>query len=477
MAELHDLTALQQANALRTGEISSTELVEHYLDRIERHDESLGAFITVTPEVAREGAKAADERLQDGPDGLPTLFGVPTGLKDLNPSAGIRTTYASAVFAEFVPPADGAAVALIRNAGMPVLGKTNAPEFGPVCYTANALVGEARTPYDLTRSASGSSGGAAAAVAAGLMPLAHASDGAGSIRTPAATCGLVGFKPSRGVVSPSAHSWLAMSTEGPIARTVADAAVLLDLIAEPTAGDLYPAPAESGSFLDAVGRDPGRLRIARYADPGHDGVTVDPEVERAYAEATALLTGLGHEIVDIDHPMPAGRGSGLAEDVLLQMAALISAIVSTIPEPARPLLMPYTRYLAEHAARHSATDYALAQARLAQHASSCLTRLAPFDAVLTPTTLTPPVVCGALRNDEDGADEYARMGAWSTFTPMANLTGLPSVTLPLYQTAGGLPIGMMLTGRRNGDAALFSLAGQVEAVAPWHDRRPTVWTV
>lgn len=484
MAQLHDLTALEQAAALRRGEVTSAELVAHYLERIERHDSALGAFITVSPDQALAGAAAADERLAaTDPDDLPPLFGVPTGIKDLHPTAGIRTTFASLAFADYVPDADGAVVGLLRAAGMPVLGKTNTPEFGVATYTANGLAGEARTPFDLTRSASGSSGGAAASVAAGLLPVAHASDAGGSIRMPAAACGVVGFKPSRGVVSPPGPAWLSMSTEGPIARTVADAAALLDLMARPASGDLYPTPPRAETYLQAIGRSPGRLRIARFLDTGHDtghdtgfGCAPDAAAERAYHEASALLADLGHDVVSVDNPLPPGPDGGLRGDLLIQLAAMVAVVLPTVPPQARAGLQHYTRYLVELIDGHSMTDLAVAQTRLAGRTSLALTRMSPFDAVLTPTTPGPPLVCGSLRNEADAAEEFERMGAWSAYAVIANLTGQPSVSLPLHHTDDGLPVGVMLTGRRNGDAELLALAAQLEAAAPWQHRRPGVWS-
>lgn len=239
MSELHELSAARQLRALRTGDISSRDLTEHYLTRIDRLDGELGAFVTVTPEFAIDEADRADERLARGE--WSPLCGLPLGIKDLHATAGIRTTWGSVALADYVPADDSWTVGLLRRAGAVVLGKTNAPEFGATCFTENDVTPRpAVTPYGPTRYSSGSSGGSATAVAAGLLPVAHGSDGAGSIRTPAATCHLVGVKPSRGLVSPApASSFFSTGTEGPIARTVEDAALLLDVMAQPWPGDLY----------------------------------------------------------------------------------------------------------------------------------------------------------------------------------------------------------------------------------------------
>src|SRR5689334_14714267 len=247
MAELHDLTATEQAAAVRDGSVSPVELTEHYLDRIDRLDAALGAFITVTPELARKQAADAEAQAvaarREGRE-LPALHGVPVPVKDLNFVAGVRCTLGSAAFAEHVPDTDDHVVTRLREAGTILLGKTNTPEFGLPAYTENRLAPPARTPWDLERSAGGSSGGAGAAVAGGLAPIAQGSDGGGSIRIPASVCGLFGIKPSRGRVSqgPIMPDLFGLSANGPLARTVRDAAALLDVIAGPMPGDLYLAP-------------------------------------------------------------------------------------------------------------------------------------------------------------------------------------------------------------------------------------------
>jgi amidase len=262
MRELHDLTALEQAAAIRSGDISPTELVEHYLDRIDRLSDVTGAFITVTDELARKQAKLAESRLGD--DDLPLLFGVPTAIKDLNQTAGIRTTFGSATMEQFVPDVSDEVVLRLERAGMISLGKTNTPEFGSPCYTEPDVAPPARTPYDLDRMAGGSSGGAAAAVAAGLVPFAQGSDGGGSIRIPASCCGLFGLKPSRGRISggPVYGDPVGLGTAGPLTRTVRDAAAMLDVMAGPAAGDpSWAPPLPAGeSYLGWCERDAGRHR-------------------------------------------------------------------------------------------------------------------------------------------------------------------------------------------------------------------------
>ena len=280
MPELHELDATDQARLLDVREIDAVELVRHHLDRIDRHAATLGAFITVTAERAIEAARRVDEaraRRQD----VPAFAGVPTAFKDLDATAGVRTTMGSQVTRDRVPTRNAHVVDLMEGAGLISLGKTNTPEFGLSSYTDNDLVGPARTPWDLTRNAGGSSGGAATAVAAGLVPVAQGSDGGGSIRIPASSCGVFGLKPSRGRVSsgPDSSDWNGLAVKGPITRTVRDAAALMDVLAVPMSGDLRPLPAPDVPFAEHARRAPGRLRIARWSATHLPGVEPGPDAE------------------------------------------------------------------------------------------------------------------------------------------------------------------------------------------------------
>ncbi|HTN57163.1 MAG TPA: amidase [Protaetiibacter sp.] len=473
MTQLHDLTAYEQLGALRAGEISSRELTEHYLDRIETHADSLGAFVTLTPEFARASAARADERLAQG-DRTP-LLGLPIGIKDLQPTAGIRTTFGSAACAGFIPSEDSWAVRLLREAGAVIVGKTNTPEFGASCYTENTVTaGPAVTPYDLGRYASGSSGGSATAVAAGLLPFAHASDGAGSIRTPAGTCHLVGFKPSRGLVGTApASTFVATTTEGPLARTVTDAALLLDaMTARRAPGELYGSPA-GGSFVRAVRRGLERpLRIAMWTDAGGSGA-LHVEV-RSAVEATAhLLRALGHEVEE--RPVPAMLDEVTRNALEVWFASSVGmATMALVSDEKHHLLSPFTRHLISLTQRLSARDVLDAQAVLAQYASALLSALGEYDAALTPVTSDPPMPIGHFL--AAGVDQVlTRMLDWSGHTPWVNLTGQPAVSLPASLTADGLPIGVQLVGQRGRDGLLLALSEQLEVARGWSDIHPPCW--
>ncbi len=321
MAALHDLSALDQAAAVRRRDVSPSELVEHYLDRIATWSDTVGAYVTVTAELAREQARQAERTLREADvDDLPPLLGVPIAIKDLTDVAGIRCTLGSAAFADRVPTADAHVVTLLRKAGTVILGKSNAAEFGAPCYTEPDVAPPARTPWDLSRSAGGSSGGAGAAVAAGLAPFAQGNDGGGSVRIPASVCGLVGLKVSRGRVSngPVSGDVSGLAWHGPLTRTVRDAAAWLDATALPMPGDPHWAPPlpAGESFLAAVDREPRQLRIARYADPVIVDEAVDPSCLAVYDDTTKLLLELGHRVDDVSAPAGAFRGAGVRNGVV-----------------------------------------------------------------------------------------------------------------------------------------------------------------
>ena len=465
MTELHDLTALEQGELVRRREISPLELTEHYLDRVDRLD-SVGAFVTVTAELALDRAGRLDRGADAGP-----LFGVPTAIKDLNPTAGVRTTFGSAAYADFVPEVSDGVVLSLESAGLVSLGKTNTPEFGSPCYTEPDVAPPAVTPWDRSRTAGGSSGGAAAAVAAGLVPLAQGSDGGGSIRIPASCCGLVGLKPSRGRISghPMYGDPVGLATAGPIARTVADAAAMLDVLAGRRVGDPAWAPPPSGSFLSACGRDPGRLRIARFITPVITDTPVDPACVAAWEAASGVLASLGHEIEEVAVPLPAE-----AVPVFEICWAVLTAL-SAVPPGSERLLRPLTRWLAERGRAVSGPEFGLAIGAMRRHAAQALAALAPYDAVLTPTLAAPPLPVGAMRDDEHPERDFEAQKAFTPWTSAWNVTGMPAISLPLHWTVDGLPVGVMLAARPAEEELLLSLAAQVEAAAPWRTRRPPGW--
>jgi len=474
VAELHDLSALEQGELLRSGEINTIELTDHYLDRIERadHDFVAGAFAFLDPDLARARAR---EVAAVGPvgEGASPLAGVPTAIKDLNLTAGVPTEFGSPAFAGYVPEVSDAVTLALEAAGLVSLGKTSTPEFGSPCYTEPEGRPPAVTPWDTTRMAGGSSGGAAAAVAARLVPVAQGSDGGGSIRIPASCCGLVGLKPTRGRISgfPMYGDPIGLATSGSIARTVGDAAALLDVLAGRRASDPFWAPEPTGTFLEATRREPGRLRIARFVKPVIAEVDVSADSRRAFDDASRLLAGLGHSIEDIQVPLPLEAVSTFETC----WAVLTALSVTPLPDELRALLRPLTRWLGERGEAVSGPEFGLAIGRLREYAAGALIRLAPYDAVLTPTLATPPLPVGAIRDDSDPAADFEAQKRFTPWTSAWNVTGMPAISLPLHWTAEGLPVGVMLAARPAEEELLLSLAAQVEAAAPWHDRRPQIW--
>lgn len=474
MAELHDLTALEQGELVRSGEITAIELTDHYLERVERadHDFVAGAFAFHDPDLARAAAR---DVATVGPvgDGASPLAGVPTAIKDLNLTAGVPTAFGSPVFADYVPTVSDAVTLAIEAAGLVSLGKTSTPEFGSPCYTEPEGRPPAVTPWDTSRMAGGSSGGAAAAVAAGLVPVAQGSDGGGSIRIPASCCGLVGLKPTRGRISgfPMYGDPVGLATSGSIARSVADAAALLDVLAGRRASDPYWAPEPDGTFLAATRREPGRLRIARFVQPVIADVEISVESKQAYEDASRLLADLGHVIDDVPVPLPH-EAVGTFETCWSVLTALS---VTPLPPEKRELLRPLTRWLGERGEAVSGPEFGLAIGRLREYAAAALIGLAPYDAVLTPTLATPPLPVGAIRDDADPAADFEAQKRFTPWTSAWNVTGMPAISLPLHWTADGLPVGVMLAARPAEEETLLSLAAQVEAAAPWRDRRPPGW--
>ncbi len=475
VTQIHDLSVTELAAAVRTGETSSAEITEHYLDRIDRLNEQVGAFYTVTHELAREQATAADKaalaRRKDGGE-LPSLTGVPIPIKDLNMVAGVRLTYGSTILADNIATEDDYVVEHLRSAGIVITGKTATPEFGLPCYTETRVGPPARTPWDLTRSAGGSSGGAAAAVASGLAPAAQGSDGGGSIRIPASVCGLFGIKPTRGRISqgPLMPDLTGLSTDGPLARTVADAALLLDAMTGNHPGDMYTLPRlpAGESFLGYAGREPGKLRIARSLKTVVPGAQVHPDCVAAYEEASTLLASLGHEVEDADLPFP--------EEAVPSFLALWFAMAAFTPIPAEQEseLLPLTQWLRARGAELSAPDIFMHQAILQGAVRPAMTAMNAYDAILTPTLALPPRPVGWF-DEVEPADNFTRQTLFTPWTALFNLSGQPAVSVPLHWTADGLPIGIMLAGRMGDEATLISLSAQLERAKPWRDRHPPIW--
>ena len=468
------LSALEQAAAVRSGGVSARELVAASLAAIDRLDADVNAFVT----VCAERALAEAERVRPG-DGRP-LAGVPIGIKDLGAlTAGVRTTMGSWAMEDFVPAQDSAAVRRLREAGAIVVGKTNTPELGILPVTEPARFGPSRNPWDRSRTPGGSSGGSAAAVAAGMVALGHGGDGGGSLRIPASCCGLVGLKPSRGRVSPAPGGGdvAGLAVQGVLTRTVADTAAALDVLSGYEPGDPVWAPPPAQPFSSTLRRAPPRLRVA-VATAAPAGWPVEPDCVRATEAAAGMLESLGHH-VDAGAPDWADRRH--MEQFMTVWTALVEASATAYVGLRGQALQlerfePLTREMIQAARRLSSLDLLRAIDDLRVHARRVLRLWSDHDLLLTPTLarVAPPIGALRRREGESATDTLWKGAAFAPFTPLWNVTGQPAISLPLHQSAGGLPVGVQLVGPPAGEEMLLWVAAQLEAAAPWADRRPAV---
>lgn len=458
------LSASELAERIRSGELGSRELTDLYLERIGRHDAPLGSYVEVLADRARQAADAADATTAAGADTGP-LHGVPVSIKDLHFLAGSRTTLGTRGMADHIASFDDHGVARLLAAGAIPLGKTNVPEFGTIGHTDTELLGPCATPWDLERNAGGSSGGAGASLAAGLCALSHGSDGAGSIRIPAAINGLVGLKPSRDRVSQGplvGDSAFGLSTHGALTRTVADAALALEVLAGYEPGDPGKAPPPARSWRQEPGAPTGTLHlgVSRQTPSTPDGL--HPTVSRAVDQTVDLLTQLGHRVEEVALPV----GEEVADLLLTLWAANLAAqpFDATTYEPVNA-------WLAQVGRERSAADYASAHFQLQLLARRLIQATAHLDAIVLPT-LTDPSRPNGHYTGWDGADVFADQVAFVGLTPLANLTGQPAISLPLSHDEELGPVGVQFLGRPWDEAGLLRLAAQLEQAAPWHDRRP-----
>jgi len=471
MFELHHLSAQEQWDWLQRGEITPTELTEHYLARVAKHNDALGAFTTVTV----DGALARAAELEAAGRTPAPLWGLPLGDKDLSRRAGVRTTFGSRLFENFVPETSDEIVEVLDDAGGVSLGKTNAPEFGLPAYTESLVAPPARTPYDVALGAGGSSGGAAVAVAAGLLPVAPGSDGGGSIRIPAAACGLVGLKPGRGLV-PSGSGMLSLGglvATGPLARNVADAAMLLDAM---IGGSAYPfatgAPRwQGGALLNAATRGEGRYQLGIVTNSPWDDtydIEIAPEARAALDLAIAELAAIGHGLEEYTlEPSPEYPPN--FRNLWQAGAAGIAAEGDELD-----LLQPITRWLVEQGRALGARELAASLVALTTFERSVIRQFSTFDAILTPAVALTPRPVGWF-DYNDAERNFEQQVQYTPFTSFVNVSGLPAITLPVYETPEGIPMGVQLIGRPGGEHVLLSIGAQLERRLRWQLRHPPQW--
>jgi len=473
MDDYANYDGLGLAELVRSKQTSAAELVEAAIARIERHNPTLNAVVYKGFEDARRQAR---DELPMGP-----FQGVPFLIKDLGmPVAGWPRTCGSRFARSLVDKEDGGLTRRYRASGVIPLGKTNTPEFGITGTTESGLLGPCRNPWNPDHIAGGSSGGAASAVAAGMVPLAHASDGLGSIRIPAACCGLVGLKVTRdrNPNLPDGYDYaLGNVVDHVVSRTVRDSAAMLDATGVPEPGAPYPAPPKARPYLEEVGTAPGRLRIA-WSPETPSGRPIEPEMQAALEATAQLLKDLGHEVIErglgIDYrALYASRGPAAAANFAAGMARLIEEIGR---EPEEGELEPLTWASYKAGQRQTGADVmrSLQETRMLNRAT--LAAFEDIDVYLCPVMGEPPPRIGFIDPvNLEPKEVNRRQGRIFPFTPPFNFSGQPSMSLPLAMSASGLPIGMMFTAKYADEATLFRLAGQLEKEAPWKHRRPRVW--
>lgn len=472
MQDYESYDGLGLAELVRKGEVQPKELLDAALERMERHEPVLNAVSIPMLEEARAALEAG---LPQGP-----FTGVPFLLKDLHLLwAGVRTTNGSQLFADHVPDHDSELTERYRAAGLVTFGKSLSPEFGVTPTSESILFGDTHNPWNPEHSAGGSSGGSAAAVAAGYLPLANASDGGGSIRIPAAACGLFGMKPTRGrtPLGPDVgEGWAGMSSVHAVSRSVRDSAALLDATAAPELGAPYVAPPPVRPYLDEVTRAPGRLRIA-FQRSTWNGTPTHADCVTAVEDVAKLCEQLGHDVVEatLEIEREAMRNAALTIIPTNLLVALEDRAEALGRELVEGDVEAGTWGMANAGRDRSAAEYVRAVKGIHRLGRQVAQFLSNYDVILTPTMALPPVPLGTLSlSNQDPAANLGALLQTIGFTQLFNASGSPAMSMPLAWNAAGLPIGIQFAGRFGDEGTLFRLAGQLEEARPWFDRRPPI---
>jgi amidase len=454
------LPASELRRLIDAGRVSAKEVASACISRIKAVDPLVQSFVTlVDEERVMAAADEAQKRIKQG--AASPLAGIPYALKDLTETMGVRTTFGSRLREKYVPNEDAAVARRLREAGGVLLGKTNTPEFGNRATTAFGLFPPTHNPWDLSKTAGGSSGGSAAAVAACLCPFAEGSDGGGSIRIPSSCCGVVGIKPSRGRVSnaPNSNPRGGLITHGPIARTVADAAMMLDVMAGYEPGDPFVAPQQTPTFLSFTEHDPRTLKIGLLLKSDKP---IDGEVVAAVQETARLLASLGHEVEEANVNI-TGLGS------LFRIMVEAESAAGEVDDPAS-FSDPYSGWCYERGAKLTAKAYIKATEEMFRRSREIIAQSSKWDCLLTPTvTLKPQPLDKFLAVTERVAEDDL---AYIPFTYPFNITGQPGISLPLGWSNEGLPIGVQLVGQPYAESLIIALAAQLERAVPWYSRYP-----
>ena len=470
--DLAFMDAGDQAELVRKKDLQPIELVNAAIERIERINPRLNAVVRPMFDLART---AAQGKLPDGP-----FRGVPFLLKDLVAAyAGVPMTLGTSLLRNLVPDRDSELVVRLKRAGLIIVGKTNTPEFGILPTTEPRLFGPCRNPWDTARTTGGSSGGSAAAVASGMVPMAHANDGGGSIRIPSSCCGLFGLKPTRArnPLGPSFGDIMSgIVCEHAVTRSVRDSASLLDATSGPDVGDPYWAPPPPRPFLKEVGADPGRLRIG-FTTQAIDKIDVHQDCVEAVRITVRLCEELGHEVMEAS---PKINGELMTKSFFVIWSAGCALNLEAIERfMGRPVVFedvePLTWTLYEIGRKQTGANYLLALQMLQQIAREVAHFFLDCDIWLTPTLAQPPLPLGSFGTSPDDPLQGLRLSAaFAPFTAICNITGQPAMSVPLFWNNDGLPIGVHFIGRFGDESTLFRLAAQLEKARPWAQRRPPV---
>jgi amidase len=461
------------AASIRSGDLSARELVQASLDRIEDVNPKVNAFVDVFAEEAlaeAEGIGTEDPR---------PFAGVPIAIKNNRGVAGKRLTLASDFTGDFLAPFDHNVVQRFKAAGFVIVGTTTLPEWGILPVSQARRFGPTNNPWDVTRTPGGSSGGSAAAVASGMVPIAHGNDGGGSTRIPAACCGLVGLKPQRGRISLAPEAGEAyLVQDGVLTRTVAETAQLLDILSGSVLGDASWAPPPAEPFVAQAAHDIGRKRIAVTTLPPIPDVNLDPVCVNAAHDAAALLESLGHEIIEADPPW---QDASLLQTFTANFGPALATQMAFIGivngrEPTADDMEPLSWAIYNLSKGIDSVQASLATFQLHAVARALITWTADYDFLITPALAEAPVVHDTINPcSDDPMADFARSGHFTPYTAGQNITGSPAISLPLYHREDlDLPVGVQIIGQPAGEGDLLALATQLEAALPWHDRRAAV---
>lgn len=461
-----EATAL--ALMIREREVSPVEVVEAVLARIEAVNPSVNAYCTVTADLARDAAKEAEAAVMRG-DSLGPLHGVPVGVKDVMLTKGVRTTFGCPIYADYVPEVDEVVVARLKAAGAIMVGKTNTPELAAGIDTINPIFGVTRNPWNLDRTAGGSSGGSAAALAAGMAPIALGSDHGGSLRTPAGHCGVVGFRTSPGRVPQYPSNWLydPFAVTGPMARTVPDAALMLSAIAGPDVNVPISLSEPGSTFLSAAEGDVAGWRIGWSPDLGI--APMEPEIVRVCEQSLDVWRSLGCEVEE------AQPGFDDVREVLTPLRAMRTAAVhQDLLREGENIANQFLRDFMRKAGNLGAMDVGRAEALRSQLWERCMAFFSKYDLLVTPTTQTPPFVAGEYYPKVIAGRPVENTVEAFIITYALSMTGLPVISIPCGFTDDGLPVGIQIAGRWRDDAQVLRAAAAFERAKPWAHLRPNL---